>query len=188
MDLSSKKMGAAVLILGVFGIISLSMNLLAPLILRNDAIYRENTGMNMSRSDIVISDLKIVENTPSIEINKNPSLLEKGQLKEFLLTGAYLYESSGTASAHLDRQALNLDTLTPTSQRAWTSRPEVSVGICKKDRSACDRSFVQRISGQTIPVNFLLREGEIHVSFPTADKRINVTGLYEAESIPVIFN
>lgn len=181
-------MGAAVLILGVFGIILLSMNLIATLILRNDAMYGENMGMNMSRSDIVISDLKIIENTPSVGINKNPTLLEKGQLKEFLLTGAYLFESSGTASAHLDRQALNLDTLTPTSLRAWTSRPEVSVDICKKGRSTCNRSFVQRISGQTIQVSFLLGEGEMHVSFPAQDKRINVTGLYEAESIPVIFN
>jgi hypothetical protein len=188
MDLSSKKMGAAILILGIFGIILLSMNLIATMILRNDAKSSENMALNMPRSDIIISDLKIIENTPSVEKNKNPSLLEKEQQKEFLLTGAYLYESSGTASAHLDRQELNLDTLTPTSLRAWTSRPEVSLGICKKDRSLCNRSFVQRISGQAIPVSFLLREGEIYVSFPTKDKPVNVTGLYEAEAIPVIFN
>ncbi len=188
MDVTSKKMGVTILILGIFGLILLSMNLIATLVIRNDAKSGENTDVYIPRTDIIINDLKIVENTPSIEKNKNPSLLEKEQQKEFLLKGSYLYESVGTSSAHLDRQQLNLDTLIPTSLRAWTTTPITSLGICSEDRSLCNRSFIQRTSGQTIPVQLSLREGQIFISFPTNDQSADVTGIYEAEAIPVIFN
>lgn len=188
MDFSSKKMGVIMLILGVFGLILLCMNLIATLIIRNEAKSGENAGMYMPRTDIIITDLKIVENTPSVEKSKNPSLLEKEQQKEFALKGVYLYQSEGTSSAHLDRQELSLEAPVTTSLRAWTTTPQVTLSICSKDRSMCNRSFVQRTSGQTIPVQFSLNEGQISVSFPNTEQLSNIAGIYEAEAIPVIFN
>ncbi|MEI6326980.1 MAG: hypothetical protein WCO78_02565 [Candidatus Roizmanbacteria bacterium] len=188
MDLSQKKIGVVMVILGIFGVILLCMNLVATVFMRKDAQSTLGTGMYMMRNDFIVTDLKIVENTPRVAQNKNPFLLEKEQQKEFLLKGVYLYDFGGTTSAHLDKQEERLETLAPIAIRAWSTNPAVTVGICAKDRSTCDRSYIQRISGQVIPVTFALRGGQVLIDFPSESKQTDITGLFEAEAVPVIFN
>ncbi len=189
MEFSQRKTTVAILTIGVFIVILLCMNLVATIYVRTERGTDSGVGAPMTRNDIIIDELKIVDSVPAASGKTHASLMDEKVRQEFLLNGTVLFGQEGSTDAHLDKQAVHLDsTTTSASIRAWSSLPITNISICSKDRVTCERPFIQRTSGKVIPISLNLDAKEVWASIPSSHASNDLTGIYESEAIPVIFN